>query len=70
MALLYDLQGPKLRIGDVKNGEVVLEENNEIEIKNLLPKNDDITKKRHSNDKKCLNYNNKNMYYYLINIYI
>jgi len=32
VALLYDLQGPKLRIGDVKNNSVILEENEKVEL--------------------------------------
>ncbi|HKR03677.1 MAG TPA: pyruvate kinase [Bacteroidia bacterium] len=32
VALLYDLQGPKLRIGDVINNSVILEENGEVEL--------------------------------------
>lgn len=30
VAILYDLQGPKLRIGDVKNNELILEDNKDV----------------------------------------
>lgn len=32
VAILYDLQGPKLRIGDVKNNAIILEDDQEVEL--------------------------------------